>query len=187
MTAGWSHATLDPTTPTIPISVWDTEPAPGPLYSWRLKALAVPSPPATPTFALRTGFDSSAWLWEPLSQDSGSARVWHLSGLPPSLCPTGTYPRLDSVSSSLKLSAIVVDRAIKGSFFCTEPRIQERDGELACGSSLPVKHATMAWEQVAKPCGGSPHLPLAHPTLLALGPEAGPFGCPFRQSQDPVS
>ena len=108
--------------------------------------LAVPSPTPMPAFALRTRFDSSAWPWEPLSQDSGSARVWHLLGLPPALSPTGTYPRLDSVSSSLKLSAIVVDRAIKGSFFCTEPRIQERDGELACGSSLPVKHATMARE-----------------------------------------
>jgi len=97
----------------------------------------------------------------------------------PALCPTGTYPRLDSVSSSLKLSAIVMDRAIKGSFFCTERRIRERDGELACGSSLPMKCATMAWEEVAKPCAGSSHLPLAHPALLALVPEEGPFGCPF--------
>lgn len=30
------------------------------------------------------------------------------------------------MSSSLKLSAIVMDRAIKGSFFCTEPRFGEK-------------------------------------------------------------
>lgn len=71
------------------------------------------------------------------------------------------------MSSSLKLSAIVVDRAIKGSFFCTESRSRERGGELVCGSSLPMKHATMAWEQVDKRCTGSPHLPLAHPSPWA--------------------
>lgn len=176
----------DPTSPTIPIPTWDPEPAPGPLCNWRLKVLAVPSPPVTPTLSLRKGFDSSAWLWEPLSQDSGSARVGHLLGSPSALSPTGTYPRLESVSSSLKLSAIVVDRAIKGSFFCTEPRNRERDGELACGSSLPVKHATMAWEQVAKPCAGSPHLPLAHPAPLAGHGQLG-FGGLFNTKTPSLS
>lgn len=52
-------------------------------------------------------------------------------GVTLALSPTSTYPRLDSVSSSLKLSAIAVDRAIKGSFFCTEPRIWERSGDTA--------------------------------------------------------
>lgn len=138
--------------------------------------LAVPSPTLIKLFALRTGFDSSVCPWEPLSQDTDSPRVWHVSGLPPALSFIGTYPRLDSVSSSLKLSAIVVDRAIKGSFFCTEPRIQERDGELVCGSSLLMKHTTTVWEQAAKLCTESPHLLLDYPALLALGPGEGPFG-----------
>lgn len=50
-------------------------------------------------------------------------------GVTLALSPTSTYPRLDSVSSSLKLSAIAMDRAIKGSFFCTEPRIWERSDD----------------------------------------------------------
>lgn len=141
-----------------PYSCWDPQPAPGPCCNGRLKALALPSPLVTPMFAL-TGFDSSAWLWEPLNQDSGSARVCHLLGSPPALCPTGTYPRLDSVSSSLKLSAIVVDRVIKGSFFCREPRIWESGGELVCGSSLPVKHATRHGSKWPNPALGPASFP----------------------------
>lgn len=139
-----------------------------------------------PLFALRTGVDSLAWLWEPLRQDSGSGRVWLLLGSLMALSFTGAYPRLDSVSSSLKLSAIVVDRAIKGSFFYMEPGIWERNGELACGSSLP--QSTPPWQRSKWP---SLHcLSISSPgppSLLALEPKEGPFGCPFSQSQDPAS
>lgn len=67
-----------------------------------------------------------------MSHGSPSAKSGSLPeslGVPLALSPTSTYPRLDSVSRSLKLSAIAMDRAIKGSFFCTEPSIWERSGD----------------------------------------------------------
>lgn len=102
----------NPTSLTTPVPMWGPRASPCP-------PSVLGGCPLIPLDAgvfhvLRTGFDSLAWKWKPQSPGSSSAKFL------PSF-PTGTYPRLDSVSSSLKLSAIVADRAIKGSFFCTEP------------------------------------------------------------------
>lgn len=48
------------------------------LCNGRLKVLAVPSPSATPVFALGTRSEP----WQPVSQDTVTTRIWHLLGSP---------------------------------------------------------------------------------------------------------